>query len=112
MHSSAPRIAGRTSAGARRERAHLLPESKKGRPDEAPLPGPCQAIVIRLAPDPSNNKILNIGVALLAREHRFFEARFTRTLKRVTDAFPRADGVHLQCVGDSIAASCAGVYQA
>jgi len=38
---------------------------------------PCQAIVIRLARDPASGEVLNIGVVLLAREHRFFEARFT-----------------------------------
>jgi hypothetical protein len=55
----------------------------------------CQAVVIRVAHDPSSGEMLNIGVVLHSPTHRFLGARFTSAWKQITDAFPDADRVHL-----------------
>jgi len=71
---------------------------------------PCQAVVIRLAPDPSSGEVLNIGVVLHAPEHRFLRARFAGSWKRLTEAFPGADAVHLRRVATAISNACDAGY--
>ncbi len=71
---------------------------------------PCQAVIIRVAPDPASGEVLNVGVVLHAPEHRYLGARFTSTWKRVTDAFPDADRVHLGRIASSIRHACESAY--
>lgn len=73
---------------------------------------PCQAVIIRIAPDPSSGEVLNVGVVLHAPGHRFLGARFTNTWKRVMDAFPDADRVHLGRVASTILQGCESAYGA
>lgn len=69
--------------------------------------GPCQALVVRYAPDPSAGEVLNIGVVVLAPAHGFFGARFVDSWQRITQAFPRADLVHLRRVASAVERACA-----
>ncbi len=68
---------------------------------------PCQAVVVRYAPDPSAGEVLNIGVVLLAPQHGFFGARFVDRWKRITAAFPQADLVHLRRLASTVERACA-----
>lgn len=56
---------------------------------------PCQALIVRYAPDPASGEMLNIGVVLCSGGHRFLGARFLDKWKRLTQAFPEAEKVHL-----------------
>lgn len=85
----------------------MAPESR-GR--DGKMKERCQAVVIRVAPDASSGEMLNIGVVLHSPSHRYLAARFTSTWKRVTDAFPDADAVHLRRVASSISSSCDVTY--
>lgn len=69
----------------------------------------CQALVVRYAPDPSAGEVLNIGVVVLAPSHGFFGARFVDSWQRITQAFPKADPVHLRRVASAVERACAAV---
>lgn len=71
----------------------------------------CQAVVIRVAPDPSAGEMLNVGVVLHAPGHRYLGAKFTSTWKRITDAFPDADRVHLGRIATAISRACDATYE-
>lgn len=70
---------------------------------------PCQALVVRYAPDPSAGEVLNIGVVVLSPGHGFFGARFVDSWQRITQAFPQADLVHLRRVASLVERACAAV---
>jgi hypothetical protein len=67
---------------------------------------PCQAVVVRYAPDPSAGEALNFGVVLLAPDLQFFGARFVDGWSRITGAFPQADRVHLRRMASTIEHAC------
>lgn len=81
----------------------------------ARMPGsmkhPCQAVIVRYAPDASSGELLNIGVVVLSPGHRFMASRFLDRWARVTQAFPEADRVHLRRVASAIERSCEQHYE-
>ena len=58
--------------------------------------GRCEAVVVRYRPDPSAGEALNIGVILCAGEFGYVGARFVKSWRRITGAFPKTDTVHLR----------------
>lgn len=67
---------------------------------------PCQALIVRYAPEPASGEMLNIGVVLLSSGHSFMGSRFLGKWGRITRAFPDADEVHLRRIASAIAKSC------
>ncbi len=72
---------------------------------------PCRAVILRVAPDPSSGELLNVGVVLHSPGHRFLGVRFPNTWKRVTDAFPDADRVHLRRIANAIERASSEAYR-
>jgi hypothetical protein len=71
-----------------------------------PVKHPCQALIVRYAPDPASGELLNVGVVVLSPRHGFMGSRFLDKWIRVTKAFPEADKTHLRRVASSIERSC------
>jgi hypothetical protein len=67
---------------------------------------PCQALIVRYAPDPAAGEALNIGVVVLSPRHGFMGSRFIEKWKRLMQAFPEADATHLRRVASAIERSC------
>jgi hypothetical protein len=63
---------------------------------------PCQALIVRYAPDPASGEMLNIGVVLLSAQHHFLGARFLSKWARLTQAFPETEKVHLARTASAI----------
>ncbi len=66
---------------------------------------PCQALVVRFAPNANSGEALNIGVVLVCSERAFLGARFASSLERVKAAF-NADVVVLRRVGKAFEKAC------
>ena len=67
---------------------------------------PCQALIVRYAPEPASGEMLNVGVVLLSPGHNFMGSRFLDKWARLTQAFPEADIVHLRRVASAIERTC------
>lgn len=75
-----------------------------------PIKQPCQAVIVRYAPDATSGEVLNIGVVLISAGHRFMGARFLDSWSRLTQAFPEADKVQLRRIASAVEGSCERHY--